>query len=111
MPAAQLGELVTTGQNGNQFTAHELNYLALEYFSWHPERTYEQFQHDRLEPCYGGAERASLFLKLLRSTAKTPGDIEASRLQAQHVGQETNFDIRQRVRWASLTAELARACP
>ena len=84
---AKLGGLVITGQNGNQFPAHELNYLALEYFSWHPERTYEQFQHDRLEPCYGGAERASLFLRLLRSTVKTPGDIEAARLQGAADGR------------------------
>ena len=45
---AQLGGLVITGQNGNQCPAHELNYLAMEYFGWHPERTYEQFQQDRL---------------------------------------------------------------
>lgn len=105
---AKLGGLVITGQNGSQFPAHELNYLALEYFGWHPERTYEQFQHDRLEPCYGGAARASLFLKLLRSTEKTPGEIESSWLQAQNTGQEKDLDIRQRVRWANLTAELAR---
>jgi len=105
---AQLGGLVITGQNGNQLPAHELNYLSLEYFGWHPERTYEQFQRDRLVPCYGGAERAALFLKLLRNTAKTPADIEAARLQAQQAGQEKDLDMRQRARWANLTAELAR---
>src|SRR5262249_16923389 len=103
-----LGGLVITGQTGSQFPAHELNYLALEYFSWHPERTYEQFQRDRLEPCYGGAERAALFLKLLHNTAKTPADIEVVRLQAELAGPASDLDMRQRARWANLTAELAR---
>ena len=105
---AKLGGLVITGQNGNQFPAHELNYLALEYFGWHPERTYEQFQHDRLEPCYGGAERAGVFLKLLRDTVKAPADIEAGRLQAQQMSEEKELDLRQRARWVNLAGELAR---
>ena len=105
---AKLGGLVITGQNGNQFPAHELNYVALEYFSWHPERTYEQFQHDRLELCYGGAERAALFLQLLRNTSKIPADIETFRLRAQQTSEAKDLDIRQRARWVNLTAELAR---
>lgn len=105
---SKLGGVVITGQNGAQFPAHELNYIALEYFSWHPERTYDQFVADRLVPSFGGAERAALFLRLLRDTSKSPADIEAQRLQALEVSRASDLDVRQRARWTNLAGELAR---
>ncbi|MBM4071702.1 MAG: hypothetical protein FJ271_22670 [Planctomycetes bacterium] len=103
-----LGGLAITSQTGVQSPAHELNYTALEYFGWHPERTYAQFQKDRLQLCYGGAERAELFLKLLRNTTKNPDDIAKDRDQAVRIGRARNLDVRQRARWRNLADELAR---
>ena len=80
----------------------------MEYFGWHPERTYEQFQQDRLALCYGGADRAALFLKLLHNTAKTPEEINTAKLKALETGLSRDLDIRQRARWTNLAAELAR---
>ena len=105
---AELGGLVLTGQNGNNFPAHELNYLALEYFSWHPERTYDQFIADRLAPSYGGKEHAALFLKMLRDTSKSPADLKSLHAQTIEVGKASDLDIRQRARWTNLAQELAR---
>ena len=105
---SETGGLALTSQTGVQSPAHELNYLALEYFGWHPERTYAQFQKDRLALCYGGAERAELYLKLLRNTTKKPEEIEKDKGQAVKAGQANDLDIRQRARWRNLADELAR---
>jgi hypothetical protein len=105
---AQLGGIVITGQNGDQCPAHELNYVALEYFSWHPDRSYEQFSRDRLAPCYGGPDRAAQFLKLLHGTSRAPAEIRADQQTASSIGESPQLDQRQRTRWKNLAGELAR---
>jgi hypothetical protein len=100
--------IVITGQTGAQFPVHDLNYVALEYFTWHPDRSYQQFRKDRLDVCYGGADRADLFLKLLRGTSKLPAEIEAGRQQAIQAGAAKDLDVRQHARWKNLADELAR---
>lgn len=104
---ANLGGLVITGQSGDQCPAHELNYIAMEYFTWHPERTYEQFHQDRLVPCYGGDERAALFLQLLNNTTRDPLVIDAASAQARTISEAADLDVRQRARWLNLAEELA----
>ncbi|MFN0054275.1 MAG: hypothetical protein ACKV0T_19030 [Planctomycetales bacterium] len=105
---ARLGGLVITGQTGNQCPAHELNFVALEYFSWHPERSYEEFQRDRLNPLYGGAARSQLYLKLVRSTTKVVSELQRECAQARHESQAIDLDVRQRARWENLAGELVR---
>lgn len=105
---AEMGGLVITGQNGDQCPAHDLNYMALEYFGWHSERSYEQFVRDRLTVGYGGEERARLFLKMLRNTTRTPAEIESDRAVAAETSQSADLDLRQRARWRNLAGELAR---
>lgn len=105
---AEMGGLALTGQTGVQSPAHELNYLALEYFGWHPERTYAQFHKDRLAYCYGGVERAELFLKLLRNTTRKPEEIEKDRERASTEARANDLDIRQAARWRNLADELVR---
>lgn len=105
---AEVGGLALTAQTGAQSPANELNLLALEYFGWHPERNYAQFQKDRLGYCYGGADRAALFLQLLRNTTRKPGEIEEDRARAEKVGQSKDLDARHRARWKNLADELAR---
>jgi hypothetical protein len=100
--------LVIKGQTGVASPANELNYLAFEYFSWHPDRTYEQFLDDRLTACYGGTDRARLFLKLLRNTTKVVGQIETDRQTAAGMAAASDLDLRQRARWRNLADELTR---
>ncbi len=105
---AKMGGIAITGQNGNQCPQHDLNYLAFEYFSWHPERTYDDFKRDRLAPSFGGSERVDLYLKLLRDTSKAPVEIEALRSRAVETSKAKDLDVRQRTRWVNLAGELAR---
>jgi dienelactone hydrolase len=100
--------LVIYGERGAASPANELNYVAFEYFSWHPERTWEQFVQDRLAVCYGGRERAELFLKLLRNTTKDTAIIAKERHQATAMAAEPALEVRQRNRWKNLADELTR---
>lgn len=105
---SQFGGLAITGQNGDQCPAHELNFVALEYFSWHPERSYEQFHRDRLAVLYGGSDHATTFLKLLRNTSKSPEALVTLKSQALELAGSTALDLRQRARWKNLAGEMAR---
>ena len=96
------------GQVGPASPANELNYLAMEYFTWHPERSWEQFFNDRLTLCYGGEIRAQLFLELLRSIIKYPVEIERQQRQASETASNSDLDVRQRARWRNLADELVR---
>ena len=103
-----LDGLVLKGQVGPASPANELNYVAMEYFTWHPSRTWDQFVRDRLAVAYGGQDRALLFLKLLRNTSKDPGEIEQDRLRAKAMAAQAGLEPRQHSRWQNLAAELAR---
>lgn len=108
MQDAGMAGLVIYGEIGAVSPANELNYVAMEYFTWHPERTWAQFLQDRLTLCYGNVERARLFLKLLRNTTRDPAEIEQDRRLAAQTGTEVDLDARQRARWRNLAGELNR---
>lgn len=105
---AGMAGLVIYGELGAASPANELNYLALEYFGWHPERTWGEFVADRLAMCYGDERRAQLFLKLLRDTTRDPREIEKGQIQAARVAAYADLDVRQRARWRNLVTELGR---
>ena len=107
-PNSGLMGLVLKGQTGAASPANELNYIAAEYFTWHPERTYAEFIGDRLTICYGGQTRAELFLTLLRNTSSNPADIRADRQLAAVTAFDPDLDVRQRTRWGNLADELNR---
>ena len=96
------------GEIGALNPTNELNYIAMEYFTWHPEKSYEQFKKERLALCYGGIERADLFLKLLRNTTKSPAELENDRLASEKAGQAKELDVRQKACWKNLYDELTR---
>ncbi len=100
--------VVLTGQTGPASPANELNFLAFEYFSWRPERTYEQFIDDRLAAACGGAQRARRFLALLRNTTRVAEEIEADRQSALAAAAAPDLEPRQQIRWRNLADELAR---
>lgn len=108
MHSAGMKGLVMYGERGNASPCNELNYLALEYFGWHPERSWEDFVEERLALCYGGADRARLFLELLRKTTRDHTEIESDRDRAKSILDARGLDVRQRARWRSLVAELDR---
>ena len=103
-----LDGLVLKGQTGDTSPANEINYLAFEYFSWHPDRSYDQFIEERLSVCYGGVDRARQFLKLLHNTTKTVKDVEVDVQRARSEAGASDLDIRQRLRWRNLADELNR---
>lgn len=108
MHKADMKGLVMYGERGPASPCNELNYLALEYFGWHPDRSFDQFTNDRLAYCYGGQDRARLFLELLRNTSRNPAQIEDDRRKAAEVASRADLDVRQRARWNNLGDELAR---
>ncbi len=101
--------LVLKGQTGAVSPANELNYIAMAYFTWYPDHTYEQFLKDRLALCYGGEDLATLFLELLRNTTTDPAVIEQDRLRARQILETERLeDPRQQARWRNLADELDR---
>jgi len=103
-----LDGLVLKGQTGETSPANEINYLAFEYFSWHPDRSYDQFIEDRLSVCYGGVERARQFLKLLHNTTKAIEEVKGDEQRARALVGASDLDTRQRLRWRNLADELNR---
>jgi hypothetical protein len=103
-----LDGLVIKGQVGPASPANELNYVAMEYFTWHPERTWEEFEKDRLSHCYGGQKRAQQFLKVLRNLTRDQSEIERDREQVMRVGASVELDSLQKARWKNLADELTR---
>ena len=88
--------------------ARDLSYVALEYFGWHPERSYEQFIDERLSVRFGNADLARRFLALLRNTTRNPAEIDRDRQEAERIAADSQLDVRQRLRWRNLALELAR---
>ena len=105
---AHMQGLVMYGERGDASPTNELNYLALEYFGWHPERAMDDFIRDRLSSAYGGADQASTFLRLLRNTTRSVQEIGRDRAQASEIAGRQHSDVRQRRRWDNLADELGR---
>ena len=97
-------------------TAHYKQKISLDYAEliyngqWFTplREAFDEFINDRLAYCYGGKDRARLFLDLLRSTSRDPAEIEDDRRKAAEVASREDLDIRQRTRWNNLGDELAR---
>src|SRR5690606_21860280 len=100
--------LVMTLQTGAASPANELCYLAFEYFTWKPDRTYEDFVRDRLTACYGGVERVQTFLKLLHNTTRDPAQIGRDAEAAAAMASSAGLNVRQERRWRNLHDELVR---
>ena len=106
--ATGMAGLAMYGEIGAALPAAELRYLAMEYFSWHPERSMEEFTRDRLSICYGSEDLARRYLAMLRDVTREPERISQARDEAGGVAQDSKLDVRQRLRWHNLHDELAR---
>ncbi len=106
--AAGMQGLVLYGELGAASPANELNYLALEHFSWSPQSSWDEFVTRRLSVCYGGEDRSRLFVRILRDETSNRLQIRANREEALALAQDASLDIRQRQRWGNLAVELAR---
>lgn len=93
---------------GDTSPANELFYLAVEELMWNPESTSERFIETRLAKIYGGIERATAFLAMLRNTTKDPKEILADQTRATAEVATTASDPRVARRWRNLASELGR---
>ena len=97
--------LAIYGEMGDVLPAGYLRYVAMEYFTWHPDRTYEQFIRDRLAVSYGSEALARSFLEMLRNVERDREQIANHRDRAATNALDTGFDARQRRRWRDLRDE------
>jgi hypothetical protein len=100
--------LVIKGIIGASAPAKDLNFLALEYFGWRPENTYEQFLDERLSVALGNREKADRYLQLLRNTTRDPAEIDRDKAEAEQTAEEYKMDPRVQRRWENLGVELGR---
>ena len=100
--------LVFGGETSSAVAAADLNYLALEEFTWHPSRDWEEFTQGRLARVYGNCERARLFLNLLESPEREPKKLSNAYWQATEQSEDRALSPRQKQRWRNLAYEMAR---
>lgn len=87
---------------------NELNYLALEEFSWHPDRSMNEFIETRLSRFYGGRRLAKQFVTLVISDENDPKALIRHYGHAQEVAADRALSTQQRERWGNLAREIAR---
>jgi hypothetical protein len=99
--------LQIVGQIGIASPQNELNYLALEAFSWNPRLDYDTWIDQDLAPLYGGPKLSRRYFELVSSTTRQPEDIASHLREARQIFEKT-ADPRQARRWANLISELTR---
>ncbi len=99
--------LEIVGQIGIASPQNELNYLAFEEFTWHPQQTMEGWIANRLPPLYGGVEKARRFIAIV-SDATTDSDAIAQGQKEAEATASALTDPRQARRWSNLAMELSR---
>ena len=95
------------GQIGSTSPQNELNYLAFEAFTWHPEQTMDEWFNQRLARLYGGSDRAHRFYELA-SDDTVSADALRGAIQEVEQARQRLTDPRQARRWGYLAQELAR---
>lgn len=105
--ADQSEGLQIIGQIGAASPQNELNYLALEAFSWNPQLDYQTWIDQELAPLYGGPMLSRRYFELVSNTTKQPAEIASDLHEAQQHHAKI-ADPRQARRWANLISELRR---
>jgi hypothetical protein len=95
------------GQVGSASPQNELNYLAFEAFTWHPEQTMDEWFHRRLASLYGDSGRARRFYQLVSDEGLSPDALRGAIREVELVRRKLT-DARQARRWGDLAQELAR---
>ncbi len=106
MAGAGFEGLVVKGMKNNHSPGPLLTYLALEEFSWHPERTPAQWERERLGRLFGGADRAALYLHLARDGARGAAARQRLVREAEQVAADQTLSPRARPYWQDLVEEL-----
>lgn len=70
------------GQIGVASPQNELNYLALEAFSWNPQLDYQTWIDQELAPLYRGPMLSQRYYDIVSSVTKDPQDIANHRHEA-----------------------------
>ena len=92
------------GEGSVYHTNVEMNYLALEYFSDHPENSLADFAEDVMSPLLGGKLRAEKYLEF-GVLNKTPEKIPAAAAEIAKIMQGiTDYDVIRR--WEYLASFL-----
>lgn len=99
--------LQIVGQIGIASPQNELNYLALEAFSWNPRLDYQTWIDRELAPLYGGPQQSRRYFELVSSVTRNPQEIASDLHEAQQHHARAN-DPRHARRWANLVSELRR---
>jgi hypothetical protein len=95
------------GQIGPASPQNELNYLALEAFSWNPHLDHQTWIDRELAPLLGGPKLSRRYFELVSNVTTNPQEIASNLQEAQQT--LTHFtDSRQARRWSNLVAELRR---
>jgi hypothetical protein len=97
-----------TGEVGDGSPANELNYLALEEFTWHPHRSMRQFVRSRLAKLYGGPDEAERYVNFVRTSEPSVAGLLKQAGLASEISRNRQFNARQRCRWENLASESAR---
>ena len=105
--ADQSEGLQIVGQIGAASPQNELNYLALEAFSWNPQLDYQTWIDQELAPLYGGPKLSRRYFELVSNITKDPQEIASDLREAQQHHAKI-ADSRQARRWANLISELRR---
>ncbi|GDY10646.1 MAG: hypothetical protein DWI21_08900 [Planctomycetota bacterium] len=105
--ADQSEGLQIIGQIGAASPQNELNYLALEAFSWNPQLDYQTWIDRELAPLYGGPKLSRRYYELVSNITKLPQEIASDIQEAQQTHTQMS-DPRQARRWANLISELRR---
>ena len=95
------------GQIGAASPQNELNYLALEAFSWNPQLDYQTWIDQELAPLYGGPKLSRRFYEIVSHTTRQPQELASDLQEAQQTLKKI-ADPRHARRWSNLISELRR---
>ena len=98
--------LIVKGMKNHHSPGPMLTYLALGEFSWHPDRTIEEWETERLGRLFGGRENAATYLRLARDSSRDPEARREMIVEAVGIANSPELSPRARPYWQDLVTEL-----
>lgn len=98
--------LIVKGMKNHHSPGPMLTYLALGEFSWHPDRTIEEWETERLGRLFGGRENAATYLRLARDSSRDPAARREMIVEAVGIANSPELSPRARPYWQDLVTEL-----
>jgi hypothetical protein len=106
MAATGFEGLIVKGMKNHHSPGPLLSYLALSEFSWHPERTREEWERGRLGRLFGGPDRAAQYLRIVRDSSRDLAVRRELIAEALGVANDQQLSPRARPYWQDLAREL-----